>query len=174
MRPFSTGYPSGLTRFPPLQTHLYDLLPSAEAQTANIPRRESIWVGSSAPPSCPMRHHSSTDDMSCDFRRRGQCRDTINSFSAPNLRRVFFGPRDCRRLASEVRESRRVHWRYSWILLQAALRSLHRPPLAPRFSPSYTFVGALLPRAAIAPPPTLETMDSLTTPASSPPLAQTN
>ena len=60
--------------------------------------------------------------------------ETPSTPSPPqNLRRVYFGPRDRRRFASQLREWRRGHWRSSWIGFQAALRSLHRPPLAPPF-----------------------------------------
>ena len=38
-----------------------------------------------------------------------------------------------RRFTSQPRQWRRGHWRSSWIGFQAALRSLHRPPLAPPF-----------------------------------------
>ena len=50
-----------------------------------------------------------------------------------NLRRVYFGPRDRRRFASQLREWRRGHWCSSWIGFQATLPSLHRPPLTPPF-----------------------------------------
>ena len=61
-------------------------------------------------------------------------KETPSTPSPPqHPRRVSFRPRDRRRFASQLREWRRGHWRSSWIGFQAALRSLHRPPLAPPF-----------------------------------------
>ena len=92
LRAFHTGYRFGWARFLPLATHHYHRLRSTETQTANLPRRASTWVGSTAPPSCPRRHHSFTHNTFGDFRRRGPYRDTIDFFSAPKPSSNLFQP----------------------------------------------------------------------------------
>ena len=52
----------------------------------------STWVGSTAPPSCLMRHDYFTDDTFGDVRGRGPYRDTIDSCSDPKLSSGLFRP----------------------------------------------------------------------------------
>ena len=103
------------------------------------------WARPSLPPA-PSTTSPSRTTPSATFAATGHTGIPWTPSPPENLSRVYFGPRDCRRLASQLREWRRGHWRSSWIGSQAATRSLHRPLLAPPFNPSNPSSGLSLPK----------------------------
>ena len=176
MRAFHTGYRFWGVRFSPLATHYYHpLLSTDEAHTTHLPCRASTWVGSTAPPSCPMHHHSFTDDTFGDFRRHGPYSDTIDSFSAPKPLSGLFRPTRLPPIRKPAPE--KAPWTLE--LLQDRLSGRYSFSPSPTISASVLALpspssGLFLPRDAIAPPSPLETLGSPPTPASSPPPAPTN
>ena len=111
--------------FPLLPTDHYHRLRSTEAQTAHLPRRASTWVGSTAPPSSPMRHHSSTDDTFSDVAATVHT-VTPSTHSPPqNLPRAYVGPLGRCRFESQLLEL------LPWTLALLLDRLSGRPSLSP-------------------------------------------
>ena len=160
MRAFHEGYRFGWPRFPSLPTPLYNPLSSTdEAQTSRLPCRASTWVGSTSRPSCPVHHHSFTDDTLGDFRRHGPYRDTMDSFSASKPSSGLFRPM----ISPPIRQS--APGMAPWTLPLLLDRLLRRPSFSP--SPTitasvlalpYPSSGLFLSTAVIAPPPPPETL----------------
>lgn len=149
----------------PLPGHHYISI----AHTARLPYRASTWVGLPLPSSRP------TDNipplylpttMRPTFTVTYYPRTLSTLSPCQNLRRACLGPRHRHQTARQLRERSRGHWSFSWLGFQAAHRipaihylspAIHYLSLA--ISPFSSFVGpSFVPRAAIAQPPTLQTL----------------